>query len=258
MPDHRISIEPSPKRLRAMFNGKTIADSLCAALMLEDGELPVYYFPRDDVRMDHLEPTSHRTHCAFKGDAIYWTLKLGDRVAENAVWSYENPLPAASRIAGWLAFQWDKVDNWFEEDEEVFGHPHDPHHLIDIRPSSRTVRVTLGTEQIAFTRKGLFLFETGLPTRYYFPPEDVRKDLFEPSALKTTCAYKGEASYWSLRASGKLAENAVWSYLRPNPEYQRIKGYYCFYPEKVDLIEVEGERAIRGSAVNPAQQSWGD
>src|SRR5215471_4818696 len=65
------------------------------------------------------------------------TLRIGNRAIENAVWSYEHPLSGMERIKGLLAFHCDKVDHWFEEDEEVFGHARDPYHRADARPSSR-------------------------------------------------------------------------------------------------------------------------
>jgi uncharacterized protein (DUF427 family) len=238
-PNHRVAIESSLKRVRVVFNGKTVADTLCAALILETGHVPVYYFPREDVRMDLLERTDHITHCPYKGGASHWTLKVGNRAQENAAWIYENPLPEVSRIAGLVAFYWRKVDNWFEEDEEIFGHARDPHHRVDVLPRSREVRVSFGGELVARTRRGLFLFETGLPTRYYIPPQDVRSAFFEPSAKHSTCPYKGEASYWSLRVKDSFSQDALWSYPAPLPECPRIKGHYCFYPEKVDRLEIE-------------------
>src|SRR5690606_39262907 len=119
--------------------------------------------------------------CPYKGDASYWSIAAGDRMIENAVWSYEHPLPAAELVGKYLAFYWDKIDHWFEEDEEIFGHPRDPHHRIDVRSSSREVGVRFGGDTIAETRRGQFLFETGLPPRYYIPPEDVRIDLLVPT-----------------------------------------------------------------------------
>jgi hypothetical protein len=70
---------------------------------------------------DLLERSTHRTHCPLKGDASYWNITAGGR--ENAAWSYERPIPDSERIERYIAFYWDKVDHWFEEDEEVFGHP---------------------------------------------------------------------------------------------------------------------------------------
>jgi uncharacterized protein (DUF427 family) len=241
--DHPIAFESSPKRVRVIANGKTIADSLCAGLLLEAGHMPVYYFPREDIRMDLLEPSNHRTHCPYKGEASYWNTMAGGRRVENAVWSYEEPLAEVAQIKGWLAFYWDRVDHWFEEDEEVFGHPRDPHHRVDVRPSSRRVRVVFGGEAVAETCRGLFLFETGLPTRYYIPPQDVRMELLEPSSTHTICPYKGTASYRSLRVGERRIKDAVWSYLDPLPECPRIKDHLCFFPEKVDRIDVEGEDA---------------
>jgi len=103
----------------------------------------------------------------IKGDASYWTLRAGNRAVENAVWSYEQPNAIGAPIKGLLAFDWNKVDHWFEEDEEIFGHARDPHHRLGVRPSTREVRVVVAGEKIALTRRELFLFETGLPTRVY-------------------------------------------------------------------------------------------
>ena len=239
--DHRLAFEACPKRVRVIVEGKTIADTLDAGLLFETGHMPVYYFPRRDVRVDLLVPSEHRTHCPYKGDASYWHLSIGNRRVENAVWSYEQPFAEMAAIKECLAFYQDKVDHWFEEDEEVFGHPRDPHHRIDVRPSSRRVRVTFAGETIAESSRAMFLFETGLPTRYYIPPADARMDLLEPTRTQSICPYKGRAAYWSLRVGGRHAQDAVWSYLEPLPECPRIAGYLCFYPERVDRLEVEGE-----------------
>ena len=77
-------------------------------------------------------------------------------------------------MRGRLAFVADKVDHWYEEDEEVFGHPRDPYHRVDMRRSTRHVRVRAAGEVVADTKRAVFLFETGHPTRYYMPREDVR------------------------------------------------------------------------------------
>lgn len=239
----RISLEPTAKRIRVMANGKTVADTLAAILLREKGHFPVYYVPRADVRMDLLEPTNHRTRCPYKGEASYWNLNVGGRTVDNAVWSYEQPIEEVAPIAQALAFYWDKVDHWFEEDEEIFGHPRDPFHRVDVRPSSREVRVLFNGETIARTRHGLFLFETGLPTRYYIPAADVRMELLTPSRTSTICPYKGHASYWSLQVADRAAADAAWAYMDPLPDCPRIKGHLCFYPQKVDRIEVEGDAA---------------
>jgi uncharacterized protein (DUF427 family)/class 3 adenylate cyclase len=116
---YRIEIEPSSKRVRVAFRGVTVADTTRALVLRETRLPPVYYLPKADVRMDLMEPTSYRTHCPFKGDASYWTLRVGDEVAENALWAYEDPLPEAEGIRGYVAFYRNRMDAWYEEDEEV-------------------------------------------------------------------------------------------------------------------------------------------
>jgi uncharacterized protein (DUF427 family) len=246
-----LAFEASPKRVRVIVNGKTIADSLCAGLLFETGRQPVYYFPREDVRMDLMERTGSRTHCPYRGDASYWTVTVGNRAVENAVWSYEQPPPGMAQIRDRVAFHWDRVDHWFEEDEEVFGHARNPYVRVDVRPSSREIRAVFAGETIALTRRGLFLFETGLPTRYYVPPGDVRREFLMATRSSTICPYKGQASYWTVQVGDRTAPDAVWSYPDPLPECSRIAQHLCFYPEKIDGLEVEGEGLLTGRPSAP-------
>ncbi len=102
------------------------------------------------------------------------------------------------------------------------------------------MRVVLGGETVAETTRARFLFETGLPTRYYMPADDVRMDLLSPAATKTRCPYKGAAVYWSATLGGALFEDVVWSYPAPIHESARIKDYLCFFNERVDEITVDG------------------
>src|SRR5215204_6890080 len=198
--DHVLYFEDSPRRVRVMFNGETVADSRRVKLMHETGHLPVYYFPEEDVRMDFLEESDHTTYCPFKGGASYWSVRVRDEVAENAVWYYPEPIDSAPPLAGYLAFYWRKMDHWYEEDEEVFVHPRDPYHRVDVLKSSRHVRVSVNGEVVAETDRPRILFETGLPPRYYITPEDVREDVLVESEKKTQCPYKGVASYHSVEA----------------------------------------------------------
>ena len=179
--DHPVWTEPSPRRVRAFLDGVAVADSTRALLLLETGHLPVYYFPPTDVRADLLEATDKSTYCPYKGHASYWSVTVGDRVARNAVWSYQDPLPGRDDIKGYLAFYWKRMDAWFEEDDEVFAHPRDPYHRVDVLSSSRHVRVAVAGETVAETHRPWLLFETGLPTRYYLPKADVRMDLLVPT-----------------------------------------------------------------------------
>jgi uncharacterized protein (DUF427 family) len=231
--------------VRVQFNGETIADSSDAHLLFETRHLPVYYFPRGDVRMDLLQPTGHHTFCPYKGNASYWTIRVGDRTAENAVWAYPNPYDEVAPLADFVAFYWDRVDHWYEEDEEIFVHPRDPYKRVDVVASSRPVRVILGGETVAETRRARFLFETRLPTRYYIPSEDVRMDLLLPSDKVTACPYKGKARYWSAKIGDRVFPDIVWSYPEPIPECPKIKGYLCFFNEQVDAILVDGVEVPR-------------
>src|SRR5258708_40296689 len=82
-PDYKVTLERSPRRVRVKFNGEWVADSTAAHLLFETLHLPVYYFPRADVRMDRLAPTDHPTFCPYKGTAPYCTVPIGDNVADN-------------------------------------------------------------------------------------------------------------------------------------------------------------------------------
>jgi uncharacterized protein (DUF427 family) len=255
-PDYRITFERSPRRVRVKFNGETVADSTDAHLLFETRHLPVYYFPRADVRMDLMAPTDHHTFCPYKGTASYWTIKAGDRVAENAVWGYPDPFDEVAAIKDFVAFYWNRVDGWYEEDEEIFVHPRDPYKRVDVLQSSRPVRVIVGGETVAETRRARFLFETRLPTRYYIPPEDVRMDLLLPSDKTTACPYKGRARYYSVKIGDKLFEDLVWYYPEPIAECAKIKGYLCFFNEQVDEIRVDGIAVPR--PLTPWSKDWKD
>ncbi|MFQ5784924.1 MAG: DUF427 domain-containing protein [Alphaproteobacteria bacterium] len=239
-PDYRVDFEPVSRRVRVVFGGETVADSTRARLMLETRHLPVYYFPRDDLRMDLATRSDHHSFCPFKGEASYWTLEVGGKRAEDAMWSYETPFPEVAGIAEYVAFYWDRMDAWYEEDDEVLGHPRDPRVRVDVLNSSRGVRVTLGGETLAETRRARFLFETGMPARYYIPRADVRMALLEPGETRSVCPYKGRAVYFNARIDGRVVENVAWSYPAPLPECALIEGCLCFYPERVDTIAVEG------------------
>jgi uncharacterized protein (DUF427 family) len=233
---HRVRLEPNQRRVRVLFGGEVVGDSSETLYLFETGHLPVYYFPRDDVRFDLLEPTSHTTHCPYKGDASYYTVVAGGTRYENAVWAYPDPIDSVPELTDYVAFYWDRADAWYEEDDEVFKHPRDPYHRVDVLNSSRHVQVLAGGVLLAESRRPRLLFETGLPVRYYLPKLDVRLDLLEPSPKRSRCPYKGEAVYWSVRAGGELLEDIVWSYPAPIPEAPKIENLLAFYNEKTDIV----------------------
>ena len=235
-PGRAVYLEPTAKRIRVEVGGETIADSRRVMMLHESGLQPVYYFPPDDVRAEVLEPTDKHTHCPKKGDASYYSIRVGDHVVKDGAWYYPDPLPdAPPLLAGLIAFYFDRVDRWLEEDEEIGVHPRDPYHRIDLLRTDRHVRVSLDGALLAESQRAIGLFESNLPPRWYIPREDIVAEL-EPSDTVTRCPYKGTAGYYSVSGSEDLA----WCYADPLPEVGRIKGLLCFFNERVDL-ELDGE-----------------
>ena len=197
-------IEPVHKRIRAIHNGKIVIDTANAKYVWEHNWDPRYYFPINEVS------------------------------------TQVQSTPGAIEVDGYVTFDWDVMDGWYEEDEEVFVHPRNPYTRIDAMRSSRHVQVELDGQTVADSTSPTILFETGLPPRYYLPPLDVRLDLLTPSETTSACPYKGFANYFNLGEH----QDAVWTYPTTLPEARNVIGLYCFYNERVDLI-VDGERLER-------------
>ena len=117
--EYEIRFEPCAKRVRVEFNGTWVADSSRAIVVHETRAPLMHYFPLEDVRMDFFEKTKLQTHCPFKGNASYWTISVGDQVAENAAWAYEDPFRDAHPIRGYISFYRNKIAALYEGDEEV-------------------------------------------------------------------------------------------------------------------------------------------
>ena len=200
-----LYVHDSPHWIRARRSGETVVDSRRVRMLHEHGRLPVFWFPAEDVRVDLLP--------------------------DDAVIRRDEDL-----LAGLVSVRWDAVDQWLDEDEELIGHARDPYHRIDVRRTSRHVVVRIGGEVVADSRRTVALFETGLPRRWYFPEEDVRMELLEPTDADTVCAYKGHASYWSVGDE----DDVVWTYRDPEREVEPIKDRLAFFNERVE-IEVDGE-----------------
>jgi len=114
VPDYRVDLEPSERRVRVLFGGETVADSARTLLVKETKHADVLYFPREDVRFEHLERTGHESFCPFKGEAAYWTLRAGGASSENAVWSYEDPFPEVAGLKDYVSFYADRVEWRFD------------------------------------------------------------------------------------------------------------------------------------------------
>ena len=228
--------ERTPKRVRAQRDGTTLADSRAAILVWEPRRaVPAYAFPDADVRRDLLRASASPIPDAHCGGATLFSADIGDEPAENAAWRYADP-----DLAGHIAISWEAMDHWYEEDEEVFGHPRDPWHRVDARRSARHVRVELDGALLADSERPTIVFETGLPVRYYVPRDDVAIERLQTTDTRTICAYKGVASYWSAGP----ARDVAWTYEEPFPDAPPIAGLVCFLNERTD-ITVDGEALDR-------------
>lgn len=242
--DQVLYFEDSPRWVRARLGGQTVADSRRMKLLHEHASVPVYYFPEEDVRMDLLGESDHVEDSELKGVTVHWHVTAGTSIAENAAYAHPEPPDGAEFLRGFIAFAFDAMDEWLEEDEPIDVHPKDPYSRIDVLRTSRRVRVSVDGEQIADSGQALVLFESGLPPRWYLPREDVRMDLLEPSDKHTMCPYKGRASYFHVRANGRVEEDLVWTYERARHDAADVEGYLSFFNERVDL-EIDGEAVQR-------------
>jgi uncharacterized protein (DUF427 family) len=233
-----IRTELGAKRVRAYLGGQVVADTTRPVLVWEVPYYPTYYLPAADVRSELLEADGGVDHSPSRGDGRRFTVRAGGKGAPGAATRYEDS--PIEELRDLIRLEWDAMDAWFEEDEEVFTHPRDPHTRIDILPSSRQVRVEVDGVTIAESASPKILFETGLPVRYYLPKTHVRMDLLTPTDTVSNCPYKGQAEYWSVKVGEKVHEDLAWSYRTPLPESERIAGLICFYSDKVDLY-VDGE-----------------
>jgi uncharacterized protein (DUF427 family) len=228
-----VRVERGAKRVRAYLGGRLVADTTAPLLVWEKPYYPTYYFPADDVRSELLEADGGVAHSPSRGDGRMFTVRAGGKEAPGAARLYEQSPFEELRDA--IRLEWDAMDAWFEEDEQVFTHPRDPYTRVDTLPSSRQVRIEVGGVTIAESDKPTLLFETGLPVRYYLPKTHVRMDLLTPTDTESHCPYKGQAEWWSVRVGDTVYPDLAWSYRTPLPESQKIAGLVGFYNEKVDL-----------------------
>lgn len=195
------------KRLRASREGALVCDTTEALVVW----LPRHVVPQYAVPRSSLGDELPQGAAVFEGDGV----------------------------DGHVLLPFGEFD-WLEEDEPVIGHPHDPFSRIDVLHSTREVRVELDGVELARSRRPVALFETGLPTRWYLPTHDVRTELLAPSDTRTTCAYKGHASY--LSAEGENGRDIAWCYRNPLREAEPVRDLLCFWAERT-VTTVDGARA---------------
>jgi uncharacterized protein (DUF427 family) len=199
VPEGVSYLEPFRRRVRGLDGDGTVVDSERVLLVHREGQPPTYAFPSADVR-------------------------AGLAGAE--------PEPDAP---GYVHVPWDAVDTWYEEDEQVFGHPRNPYHRVDCVRTRRRLRVEVAGTTLVDTDATLGVYETALDPRLYVARHRVRTDLLVPSDTTTYCPYKGTASYWSAVIGGTTVADVAWSYERPLPESLPLRGLLAFDPARATV-----------------------
>lgn len=227
-------IEPAPRRVRAFLGGEVVFDTTRALYVWEWPNYPQYYIPLADVNAAVLIDEEHPEHLS-RGTARRHGLRAGESSRPGVAHVYTED--ALEGLAGTVRFEWAALDAWFEEDEEIFVHPRNPYARVDALRSKRTVRVELDGVVLAESSCPVMVFETGLPTRYYFDRTAVNFDQLVPSPTVTACPYKGRTSgYWSLRTGEDTIADLAWTYDFPTRQLLPIAGLVAFYDEQVDTF----------------------
>ena len=205
LPGPLLFAEPLRRRMRVRLGELWIADSEDVVLLHEPGRYPVAYFPQHEV----------------------WTRRLGDT-------THCRVTPRV--LAGRVAFSWQAMTAFYEEDERIVGHATDFYHRVDIRATSRHLLVCDGERVVADTSRPLAVYESGSAPHWYVHRQDVVGSALQPTDGQTFCPYKGIASYYSV---GERAR-AAWSYLNAWPEADRVRNLVSFDPDKIDVF-LDGE-----------------
>ena len=255
-----LRVHPVRKWIRALAGDATVVDSRAALLVWEPRRVVgAYAVPEADV-LGELVP-------AEAGDAAEHPVRLeeGPPVLDpsTAFDVHSTPgVPLTIRLAGGrelpraafrpddpdlnghVVLDWAAFSRWLEEEQEVFGHPHDPFDRIDCLRSSRHVQISHEGTVLADSTRPTLLFETPLPTRFYLPREDVAMEFLAPSGTHTVCAYKGRASYWSAPLDGSPLPDIAWSYPHPLHDAEPVRDLVAFFTERLDLV-LDGEPVPR-------------
>lgn len=249
-----LRYQPTQKRVRANLGAETVVDTNAAVLVWEPGRiLPHYAVPAGDLRTELLpaEPQTDdppyqngpggirmivpsaefRLHTA---DGEPLTIQAGQDRCESAAFRL-----AEADLAGYVLLDFAAFE-WWEEDERIYGHPRDPFHRVDIRPSSGQLRVEHGGQQLAESSRFLRIFETNLPAALYVPFADVNWDRLTRSTKTSICPYKGHASYWSLKpaesgGAGNDGADIAWAYEEPLADSAQLAGHLSFYASRVTV-----------------------
>jgi uncharacterized protein (DUF427 family) len=254
-----LRYEPVDKRIRGLIGGQVVIDTDRAVLVWEPKRVvPSYAVPVQELESVTSAPAEGAAGEPAEPGAVP---HLGDRpvydpsvpfavhttdgaVLDLCIGGAERSAaafrPTDERLSQYVIVDFAAFDEWFEEDERNVGHPRDPFHRIEIVHSSRSVRVERDGELLAASARPYLLLEAPLPVRFYLPPEDVSEGVLQPSSTRSLCAYKGQATYWSLENEDDIA----WSYPEPLREAAEVTDRIAFFNERVDLV-VDGTRLER-------------
>jgi uncharacterized protein (DUF427 family) len=231
-------VAPVPRRIRAMLGSDVVLDTTQALYVWESPIYPQYYIPLADIKADVLVDEDHVQRLK-RGNARRHGVHTGGIARPGTARVYDDD--AQDGLAGMVRFEWDALDAWFEEDEQIFVHPRDPYSRVDALRSTRAIRVEVDGVILAESVSPVLVFETGLPTRYYLNRTEVNFERLITTETITSCPYKGMTSqYWAVRIGETVYPDYAWAYDFPTRALQPIAGLIAFYNEKVDIF-VDGQ-----------------
>jgi uncharacterized protein (DUF427 family) len=198
IPEEVVYIEPHPRRIQAVLNGRTVIDTEKALLVHRRNHPLSYVFPEGEIT--------------------------------------DLPTELEPEAPGFVHVPWDAVDAWFEEGRQLVHYPPNPYHRVDCRPTSRRLRVSLDDTLLVDTEDTVIVFETALEPRLYVVPSHVRTDLLRQSDTTSYCNYKGYATYWSVIVGDVVVADVAWTYPDPYSESQPIAGFFSFDPTRADVM----------------------
>jgi uncharacterized protein (DUF427 family) len=226
-------VEPVPRRVRAELGGQVVLDTTRALYLWEWPFYPQFLIPVDDVDPDALID-EQQTHRLSRGTVASVGLRAGGTERAGAGRRYVES--SIGELVGTIRFDWDALDAWYEEDEQVFVHPRNPYVRVDALRSTRRVRIELDGAVLAESAAPVMVFETGLPTRYYLDRSAVDFSYLRPTETVTSCPYKGQTTdYWSVAVDEGVYSDLAWSYNFPTRQLLPIAGLVAFYNEQVDV-----------------------
>jgi len=218
--DYRPKIVNTERRVRGRLADQWIFDTTSAKFVWENPYFPQYWIPH----------ASFTSVASFTADAPISGIESSTSkltVGDKTIPALIVPDSLNTELVGYVKVDFGDLDAWYEEQEQIFYHPKNPFHRVDILPSDRHVKVTLAGKTLADTKDhpGLMtLWETNFPGRFYLPQSAVDFSLLKASNTKTGCPYKGEASYYDAVIDGKEYKDVVWWYKEPTRESELIKG----------------------------------